>query len=69
MYKRFLVFAMDRYYPSGGIDDVKKSFDDADEAIEFAKSGDDLVSYDFVEVFDCDLRGFIYKKNDDEYDN
>lgn len=35
--KRYLVFANDCYYPSGGAGDFQKSFDTAEEAEEFAK--------------------------------
>jgi hypothetical protein len=62
MYKRFLVFSYDDYYPNGGLSDVIKSFDDADEAVEYAKSDERGCRGDYIEVFDCDLREFIYQK-------
>lgn len=31
--KRFAIFSIDHYYPSGGMNDFHKSFDTLDEAI------------------------------------
>lgn len=36
--KRYLVFTYDDFYPSGGMTDLKESFDDIDEALEFIKN-------------------------------
>lgn len=35
--KRYLAFAFDSYYPSGGLDDVRDSFDTLEEAIACCK--------------------------------
>jgi len=34
-YKRFMVFAIEQYYASGGLSDVKESFDSESEACAF----------------------------------
>lgn len=36
--KRFLVFAFDHYYPKGGMNDFKGSFDTKEEAIAFSNT-------------------------------
>ena len=46
--KRFLVFGFDTYYPSGGMRDLKFSFDTAEEAI----SNIDKVEYSHVTIYD-----------------
>mgnify|MGYP003677404965 CR=1 FL=1 len=48
IYKRFMVFEYDSYYPAGGLDDVNESFDDELKAILYAKSS----KYDYAEIFD-----------------
>lgn len=35
MYKRFMVFRCESYYPSGGLDDCNQSFDEVKDAIEY----------------------------------
>lgn len=50
--KRFLVFGYDRYYPSGGWNDFKDSFDTKDEAQEYAQSLKDQKVVDFSHVVD-----------------
>lgn len=47
-HKRYLVFAYEPYYPSGGLGDVHASYGDADEAVAKAKT----LNYWFVEVWD-----------------
>jgi len=46
--KRYLVFAYDMYYPNGGLDDLKGSFDLVQDAQDFA----DLCDSDYFEVYD-----------------
>jgi len=46
--KRYLVFKYDNYYPSGGMNDLVASFDDEQEAIAFAKSG----NWDYFDIYD-----------------
>lgn len=50
--KRFLVFAYDRYYPSGGWNDFKDSFDTYEEAEAYATSLKDNKVFDFSHVVD-----------------
>jgi hypothetical protein len=55
--KRFAVFAGHVYYPCGGIEDFRKSFDTLDEAIEFEKSLLEIRDYtkpDWTQVIDLD---------------
>lgn len=47
-YKRYMVFAMEQYYPCGGLVDVKTSFDVKDEAIRYLNE----VYCDWGYVFD-----------------
>ncbi len=48
--KRYIVFAYDRYYPAGGLNDVKGTFDTYAEAAQFV----DGLDYDYIEVVDMD---------------
>lgn len=45
--KRFLVFAYDSYYPNGGWNDFKGSFDTLNEAQSF-----DVSQYDYTHIVD-----------------
>jgi len=47
-YKRYMVFIWDQYYPSGGLNQVHASFDDLNEAIEYAAK----TEYDYSTIFD-----------------
>lgn len=38
--KRFVVFWIESYYPSGGMNDYKDSFDTMEEAIAYDKAND-----------------------------
>ena len=44
--KRFLCFAFCEFYPSGGLGDVAKDFDDLESAIRFVKN--DMNEYKYV---------------------
>lgn len=59
MYKRYLVFAHDQYYPGGGLSDVEFETDNLIIACEkcdrFSKC------FDNVYVFDCISRKIIYE--------
>ena len=46
--KRYLVFGCYIQYPYGGLDDLKGSFDSAQEARDYANSP----IYDFIEIYD-----------------
>lgn len=50
--KKFIIFAYNDYYPNGGLDDMKDSFDTLKEAIAEAKK--EYKSMDFIEIVDKD---------------
>jgi hypothetical protein len=50
--KRYWVFGYDRYYPSGGMSDFKKSFTNEVEAYKFADELKETMDYDYIEVED-----------------
>ena len=58
--KRFLLFAFSDYYPSGGLSDVDSSHDTLKEALEEANQ----LSWEFMNVFDCDTRTVVWSKGD-----
>jgi len=57
-HKKYIVFAFFDYYPSGGLGDIKESFDDLEEARKFTTpTYDDYmgdVLYDNYEIVDRD---------------
>lgn len=55
--KRYAVFAWDTYYPSDGMGNFVKSFDDQHDAFVYAeqlKQGKDSYIFDNVEIFDME---------------
>lgn len=48
--KRFIVFAHDQYYPSGGWADSRDSFDTLEEALDYILKIDK--DFDYTEVID-----------------
>lgn len=60
LHKRYLVFAFGRYYPQGGMNDVKAEADTEDGAFELAKS---FTNYEFVQVLDCVQRCVIWERS------
>jgi hypothetical protein len=56
--KRYYVFTYNQYYPVGGLEDVKATFEDVEEAIKFAEKSDEY----YVDVFDKQLGAFIQIK-------
>lgn len=60
-YKRFLLFTFDRYYPSGGEDDVAGSFDTLDAAIDAASKGKYGQTPDAAQVLDMKAREFVWR--------
>jgi hypothetical protein len=60
--KRFLLFAFDSCYPSGGLSDVIKEFDTSEEALDWAKTN--KIGYDYAILFDCVDRKVIWDKDD-----
>lgn len=57
--KQYLVFAYDAYYPAGGWDDFKGSFDNEQDALVFADSIEPKYSGG-VEVVDLKTEKDIY---------
>jgi len=58
--KRFIIFAFDQYYPSGGQADIISHETDQETAIEKAKN---LKRYHFREVYDCELEEVVWSRN------
>lgn len=73
--KRFLVFGFDGHYPGGGLDDIQGDFEKKEDAIAYADSIATSyriknpeaprvgMSYEYVQVFDCEIREKIYEIN------
>jgi hypothetical protein len=66
--KRFLLFAGENYYPSGGMEDFINSFDSEQEAKDWynknqiaAKSNPDLEEYEWLHIWDCTESKIIYE--------
>jgi hypothetical protein len=57
VYKRFMLFIYDRYYPGGGVSDCTGSFDTLEEAI--AAATNELA--DVKEILDLDDRKVVWK--------
>lgn len=57
--KRFLVFAWEYYYPTGGMNDLHEEFDDEEAAIAAAKK---LTDWPRVEVFDIQTGNEVWSK-------
>ena len=51
--KRYLVFAHDMYYPSGGIGDVRLFTDEREEVVEWYKQNESR--WDCIDVMDTTL--------------
>jgi len=56
--KRFLLFAGDFYYPSGGMDDFKDSFNILEDAVIFANNE----GWDWIHILDIEKGEVIWKK-------
>lgn len=61
--KRYLVFIMNTYYPSGGMDDFKQDFDSLDEAIVFVQSKLESGSYQEAHVYDIHDRRVVFRED------
>jgi hypothetical protein len=48
IYKKYIVFCIDQYYPSGGLSDIGNSFDTIDKAREYIKKN----RADYNEIID-----------------
>jgi hypothetical protein len=53
--KRYMLFSGNQYYPAGGMDDFRGSFDTIDEAKSYIKY--DLVNdwYQLYDIIECKL--------------
>jgi hypothetical protein len=56
--KRFLVFTYDHYYPGGGMNDFRGSFDTLEEAKEYIVR-DNHLKDGWGNIFDCETRQII----------
>lgn len=50
--KRYLIFAFDEFYPAGGFNDKLDSFDNTDDAVDYAINSRECKSSDIVHVYD-----------------
>jgi hypothetical protein len=57
--KRFLVFSFDKYYPSGGAQDFKASFETKEQAMEYALSLDDNI----IQIYDSIEHKIVIQKD------
>lgn len=60
IYNRFAVFVIEECYPSGGVSDIVESFDNIEDAVNFAES---LPFNDCIEILDFDKRQIVWKRN------
>lgn len=51
--KRYILFAFDTYYASGGMNDARVSFNE-DEYNEMKKTWEDKHGYDWFQIFDTE---------------
>ena len=75
--KPFMLFAYDTYYPSGGISDLRGSYDSISEAREAFETGFDngswvekcdhyqIVSHATMEAVDIGVRGHFFPDDDE----
>lgn len=64
--KKFLVFSGDSYYPIGGWQDFKSSFETENEAIRYLASKND---YDWAHIVDLDTGLIIFAASDNVYED
>lgn len=57
IYNRFAVFVIEECYPSGGVSDIVESFDNIEDAVNFAES---LPFNDCIEILDFDKRQIVW---------
>jgi hypothetical protein len=62
IYKKYMVFGFNAYYPDGGLDDVLNSFDDESEAIKCAEKAE----FRTVQVFDRVEGNVIFSHTNEE---
>lgn len=54
-YKKFIVFQFEQYYPQGGLNDIKGSFDSLEEAIAFIQKN----RQDYNQIVNRDTWGSV----------
>jgi hypothetical protein len=59
--KRYMVFCYDTYYPSGGMYDFSKDFDNYQEAVDYCITS--FKQYDNVNIYDTKLSHLVYDLN------
>jgi hypothetical protein len=57
-YKKYILFQFGYYYPTGGLGDISESFDNLEEAQEYASKE----RYDFAEVVDRDTWETVWQQ-------
>ena len=60
-WKRYVVFGIDMYYPSGGIDDVCFTTDNIEEAKTYARENVGHQKFDWIQVIDILNKTIIVK--------
>ena len=58
--KRYLVFAGDTYYPSGGWEDLKKSFNKEDVAVSWAEGWVEADALHWAHIVDTEAQTIIW---------
>lgn len=58
---RYLVFAYDWYYPSGGMQDIYEKTDDKDLIKELIESWKVEPDHDIIQVYDTELDEVVYQ--------
>lgn len=61
--KRYLLFAYNDCYPSDILPSVKRTFETLIELLEYAKADENILRFDYVELYDRSTGEFI---SDDE---
>jgi len=56
--KRYLLFAYESYYPSGGKNDEVGSYDTLEEAVAAANTGT-FQNYDYKDILDLEKREWV----------
>lgn len=60
--KKFILCEWDRYYPNGGLDNIKGTFDTLEEAKEYAGRGQ-IYPPDFAEIYDRDTMQSVWERD------
>lgn len=65
MNKRYLLFLCDHYYPMGGVNDLKDSFTKEEILYLLKNNMNELVDYDYVNIFDLKTMTPIVNTDED----